>query len=380
MKLLKLVESRVKAGVALPWSVRNSNGLLLLARGHVIQDDEQARHLVERGAYVDAEEARSVLTTTDGKANATAPRSPDLFSSWTALYQRLEAPLRSIDKSPEFPHQIGTLASDTVAMVERDADICIYMIVRQENVQFFNYGFTHSVHSAMAGLLMARRLGWSSSDRLALVSAALTMNVSIVGMQGRVAAQDGPLLASQKVAIQEHTVASCDMLRAAGITDHDWLTAVAQHHEFPDGSGYPAGLTEIAPMALLLRHADTFTAKISPRASRPGITTQEAARELFQEDKGGAMSTALIREFGIHPPGEFVRLKSGELAVVTRRSASVSSPLAASVTDTKGAPTSNTVQRDTGDPRFAIVAPVTDAKANAMMARIPPQRLYGLIR
>lgn len=376
--LLRLAASGVQIGVALPWSVRNASGMLLLARGFVIEEEEQLRQLLERGAYVDAVEAHYVARSEAAKAVAAVPRALGLFEEWSSIYRRLEAPLRNAGTKSQFLPLIETLARDIVTLIERDVDVSIYTFVRQENIQFFNYGFTHSVHTAIAGVLMARRLGWPAARILVLAQAALTMNVAIVGVQGRIATQDVPLRECQKTAIREHPGKSVAMLEQSGVTDPSWLAAVAQHHEHPDGSGYPDGRTEIEPLALMLHFADTFTAKISPRASRPGVSIQQAARELFQEERGGAMSSALIKELGIYPPGDFVQLKSGEFAVVMRRSANAKTPIAASVTDKAGLPVPRTTQRDTADPAFAIVASVTDRKRLAMLIRIPPQRLYGL--
>lgn len=378
MKLLKLVGSQVKVGVNLPWSIRNERGMLLLARGHIIRDEEEMRHLLQRGAYIDDEEPSPILIGSSSKSGSAPLRARGLCSEWAAVYQRLEGPLKDIGNESGFAELIDALAREIVALVERDPDLTIYMIVRQEDLQFFNYGFAHSVHTAATCVLVARRLGWPAEQALVLAKAALTMNVAIVELQGRIATQDTALVDSQRNAIREHTVNSVAMLKEAGVADADWLTAVAQHHERPDGTGYPGGLTDISPMGLTLRHADTYTAKISPRASRPGITPRQAARELFQEDKGGPLSTALIKELGIHPPGEFVKLNSGELAVVMRRSAAAGKPLAASVTDRTGNPVPNTIQRDTANPEFAIISSVTDARQVAMLARVPPQRLYGL--
>jgi hypothetical protein len=39
-------------------------------------------------------------------------------------------------------------------------------------------------------------------------------------------------------------------------------------------------------------------------------------RQLSREDKGGAISTAIIKEFGIYPPGDYVKLASGEQGLV----------------------------------------------------------------
>ena len=56
MKLIPLaqVSSVLRAGVTLPWGVRDSKGTLLLSRGHVLADDRAVEVLLERGMYVDA--------------------------------------------------------------------------------------------------------------------------------------------------------------------------------------------------------------------------------------------------------------------------------------------------------------------------------------
>ena len=43
-----------------------------------------------------------------------------------------------------------------------------------------------------------------------------------------------------------------------------------------------------------------------------------AARRLFAANPGSPMAAALIKEFGLYPPGCFVKLKSGETGVVVR--------------------------------------------------------------
>jgi hypothetical protein len=127
-------------------------------------------------------------------------------------------------------------------------------------------------------------------------------------------------------------------------------------------------------MAVALRVVDVFMAKISPRALRAALSPQEAVRELYREDKGGPISTAIIKEFGIYPPGDFVKLASGELAVVVLRTSNARAPIVAVITNTDGLPITSTVRQDTGQPAFAIVGSVSN---KAMLARLPPERLYG---
>ena len=164
-------------------------------------------------------------------------------------------------------------------------------------------------------------------------------------------------------------------MRAAGVDDPLWLDAVAQHHEKADGSGYPQGLREVGELGAVLRYIDVFLAKMAPRAMRAPLSTQMAARQLFQEEGGGPVSSSIIKEFGIYPPGEFIQLKSGEMAVVVRRSANARAPQAAAITDWNGMPMINTVERDTAKPEFAIVSVVSD---KSLVLHVPPERLYGL--
>lgn len=377
MQLLKLVQSKVQVGVPLPWNVRNSDGNLLLARGHVIQSDEQLETLLDRGAYVDADEVRALAraAAAAGAGLKTSKHPPSLFELWDQTVLRLEGLLKSAGQDSEFPVRLQTLASDIAALVARDADIGIYTTVRQEKNKLFYYGYAHSVHTALLGTLMAQRMGWPEERILTLIQAALTMNIAIVELQGRMAAQDTLVLDRQRAQLAQHPAAAVATLQAAGITNEEWLAAVAEHHERPDGSGYPRKINSVSPMAQALGLADVFLAKITPRVLRAALPTQEAARQLFRENKGSPMAMAIIKEFGIYPPGDFVKLKSGESAVVVRRSANANAPLVASVTDAAGLPIVSTVRRDTAEAAYAITGTIAD---KSMLARMPPERLYGL--
>ena len=316
MKLLALVQTQLRIDAPLPWNVRDASAKLLLAKGQMLAGKAQRDALLERGVYVDAEEALAAAAA----AAAQAQRQPSLFGLWERAIWQLERVLRSVAE-PGFGTRVDEFAGELTGLVDRDPDIAIYRAVRQDQKRFPIYGRTHALHTATLGLLMGRRLGWDDERTRRLVRAALTMNLSILNLQGRLAAQGVPPTESQRAMLREHPRASAQQLRDAGIEDDHWLTMVEQHHERPDGSGYPRRLRTVVDDALALRHADVFTAKISPRANRAALPTQQAARELFADDDGGPLAGALIKEFGIYPPGDFVKLRSGELAVVIRRGA-----------------------------------------------------------
>jgi len=101
------------------------------------------------------------------------------------------------------------------------------------------------------------------------------------------------------------------------VQDALWLNIVQTHHESPDGSGYPAGAAAICDEAQLLRLADVFMAKVSPRAIRAAMAPNTATRQLFQQHGSAPLGIAAIRSIGVYPPGSLVLLKSGEVAVDT---------------------------------------------------------------
>jgi hypothetical protein len=374
MQLLKLVQSKVQLGKPLPWNVRDLNGRLLLSTGHVMTDPLQLAELLERGAFVDADEVRALMGSGAPKRPALAP---SLFDDWKRLQDDLVEFLAHGLERPDFSQHIEGFATRLIGLLDRDPDIAIYIAVRQDEGRMSIYGITHAMHTGLVGVLMARRIGWPPEQVLTLVKAALTMNLAILPLQGVLAAQDFPPLPRQQAEIRKHPEQTVELLKKAGVTDDDWLQAVALHHERPDGSGYPGGVRDITLLAQALRHADVFMAKISPRVIRPALTIQEAARQLFKEDSGGPIAMAVIKEFGIYPPGNFVQLKSGEQGLVMRRGSHANTPLVAVVTDHQGKPMPHTIQRDTALPEFSVTGP---APLNKAVARLPPERIYGFNR
>jgi HD-GYP domain-containing protein (c-di-GMP phosphodiesterase class II) len=379
MKLLRLPRSKVRLGEPLPWNVRDEGARLLLSRGHIVESEEQLDALLTRGAFVDFEEARAVAHLADlaekERTNFSALKRPEnLFSLWDQSTEELHQLMTKLPEMPPSPAQIADFASRLIALVDQDVDMALYHMVRQESAHLYYYGYNHAIHASVLCLLMARRLQWPQARILSLVHAALTMNMPILQLQGVMAEQDEPMRESQKTQIHAHPELAAQWLSEAGVTDDDWLKAIAQHHEHADGNGYPRGRTNPTDLAVALRVADVFMSKISPRKLRAALPIQEAARQLFREDHGGPLSSAVIKEFGLYPPGEVVKLSSGEIGIVMRRTDSVKCPLVAAITDVQGHPTVHTVQRDTSQAPYTIVGPVAD---KTLVARMPPERIYG---
>jgi HD-GYP domain-containing protein (c-di-GMP phosphodiesterase class II) len=255
------------------------------------------------------------------------------------------------------------------ALIERDPDLAIFQVVRQDVRGSALYGVSHSMHTAIAARLAGSRLGWDKAAMSTVFKAALTMNLSMLELQGRLALQPTPLTAHQRETIRLHPTRSVEMLQAAGVNDADWLRAVAEHHESADGKGYPAHLTEVCEMAALIRRADIYTAKLSARATRAPMKAHEAARVMFLQDEGHPMVAALVKEFGIYPPGCCVRLASGEVGLVVKRGPSSNTPVVAVVLNKKGEPMMEPMRRATGTSENAVVDVLNEKSLKVRVSR-----------
>jgi HD-GYP domain-containing protein (c-di-GMP phosphodiesterase class II) len=333
-----------------PYDIYDGTGRLLLARGHRFESQEQLEKLVDRDATVDVREF------SDPSRDISKARPEQLPRYWEESMGAIGRLLRA---SPEgdFTDSLDRASRPLLALIARDPDLAILQAVRYESGgNSAAYASRHAVHAATAACLAATRLGWPADQAQCAMRAALTMNISMADLQNKLVNQASPVTPMQRAEIRSHPERSAAMLEMAGVTDRDWLDAVRQHHEEESGNGYPLGITQISEVAQLVRCADTFTAKLSPRLLRQPLLADKAARMQFQVGKGDVMTSALIKEFGLYPPGSAVRLKSGEVGMVMRRGSATNAPIVAVVTDRTGSPLAEPKLRDTGVAEHAIAA------------------------
>jgi len=349
---LSSVKNRIMLGSPLPFSVRDSTQMLLLARGQVIGDEVQLEELLHRGALVDIEELADAVKKAPKEQQTRRHHSPQ--AEWDQCSTDVQLSLTA--PTAEMAAAIEQCTDRMLTLISQRPDFALSQVVRKAESDDGNYGVQHSIHAATACQAAARQLGWSSNEQRRAFQAGLTMNVSIIGLQARLAIQVSPLTAKQRETINEHPTRSSELLGQSGVTDTDWLAAVAQHHEIPGGSGYPNRLTTVGELAQLLRYADIYTARMSARANRPALSAKLAARELHMMAADSPLAASLIKSFGIFPPGSLVKLASGEFGMVTSNGEKAYHPRVAVLTDAAGTPRQSPLVRDTARHGSAVVA------------------------
>jgi diguanylate cyclase (GGDEF)-like protein len=193
---------------------------------------------------------------------------------------------------PEVTAQLLS-ANDRAAM--RNEGYLSAMLVLAEAVDLRDAG--SAAHSETVGRyaeMIAAELGLDE-DRVERVKlAGVLHDIGKVGVPDTVLQKAGPLDEDEWIEIQKHCELGSRLLSGAGLEDiAGW---VLSHHERPDGTGYPAGLSrsEIPPEARILAVADAYEAMVADRTYRMGIGHDQARAEL--EKGAGTQFDPLVVE------------------------------------------------------------------------------------
>ena len=369
MKLLRLCANQIRLNEPLPWNVRNEPGALLLSKGFLIKEQHQIDTLLERGVYVDQEEFEAHQRNLQAASQAKV----DPFALWAAILKQVGTLLRNHNDNPRFAQDIQKMSGHIQGAMHQDIEAGTFEMIYSDHT---SYAIAHSLQTAFVASLVAERFGWSPSERAVLVNASLTMNIAMLDLQNLLAQQVTPLTPQQKADISAHPSKGREILEQAGVTDQDWLRTVEEHHVTPDGKGLPKDSESLNQLACMIHYSDVYLAKLSPRASRPALASNTAARELYLASGGASnpYTAAIIKEMGIFPPGSFVKLANGDTAIVLRRGESANTPQVQSLVSGDGWVFPEPVFRNTARTEYKVVS--TIPRSNVML-HLDRKRLFG---
>lgn len=148
------------------------------------------------------------------------------------------------------------------------------------------YTRKHSEDVVAYSQLIAERLGIGAAERESLRIAAILHDVGKIGIPDRILRRPSPLSHDDFEMIKKHPAMGAAIIGAVPGTEAS-LPAVLYHHEAWDGSGYPHGLSgEAIPLqARILAVADGYSAMITDRPYRKGMSTDEA-QEILRQGAG----------------------------------------------------------------------------------------------
>jgi hypothetical protein len=386
MKVVPLTSEGLRVGRPLPFSVRDQAGTVLLARGTMIETEKQLQLLRSRPLFIDPVESEAVqrafngqldqLVRNDVSLGRIAQATPDFTRvqaagsragvpervDWPGLQMRLRL-LLADPGGADWVARLRVVRDDILAAVDRHPDRALLRLMHDAAHEYQEYSANHSLLVCVLVSLSAPAVpAWNHEWDDALTLSALTMNVSIAALQDELARQLEKPDAAQRAQLDVHCARSVEILRAAGVDDPDWLQAVRDHHDAPPGP--VAGRTTGELLARLVRRADRYAARLSPRKSRPASSATAAAQAAFFDEGGhhDEAGQALVKTMGLYPPGSWVQLQCGEVAMVLRRAGIGRTPVVASLVTKTGMPFAVPALRNTTLPSFEVTGSVAPAK------------------
>ena len=262
----------------------------------------------------------------------------DLLSLWSDLEAGLGMLLGSPKFVEEFELRVGQYDRWMQQLLKRDPDIGLYLLFQLATNSPVGYSASHALVSAVLCHLLAVDLKLTPAERTSLIGAALTMNIAMTQLQDELAGQADRPNVKQLDQIRSHSAKGSLMLANLGIDNELWLNVVSLHHDERTDQGDLHTVLPNFRLARILRIVDRYAAMISPRHSRTGRSTADSIRSILGTNKDTIddVGHALIRVVGLYPPGTYVRLENGAIAVVMRRSGVSNLPHVAIVIDAAG--------------------------------------------
>jgi putative nucleotidyltransferase with HDIG domain len=184
-----------------------------------------------------------------------------------------------------------------------------------------NYTFTHMVNVAILAMAQARTLGVDGPLLRELGLAALMHDIGKVRTPEEILKKPEKLTDEEFAIMRRHPIDGAAILRRTADIPPLAPAVAFEHHLRLDGTGYPVGVSR-TPLNLgtqLATIADVYDAMRSQRRYQQAFPSERIMAVLEAEDHA-RFDRHLVRRFvqllGIYPPGNLVKLNTGDIAVV----------------------------------------------------------------
>lgn len=276
-----------------------------------------------------------------------------LFKELECCYRLLSKALTTDEVTESFSSIIMQIAERLRAVARNRFDLA-YAYLSWHTIE--DYPVMHHLIVALTIARVGEESGeFSDAELNSCLGAALTMNISMLTLQSQLRLQTDPLTKEQRESIRKHPEQGASRLRLMGVTDERWLDMVMNHHELPNGQGYPKQIKMTDKTTLLLGICDSFNARIAQRDYRDNFTAEEAIKELFAKADPAMcdLVAVLLEELGIYPAGSLLQLQGNQIGCSLIRGQSTTSPIVLVFRNSDQSPDS-TMLVDTSRREYAV--------------------------
>ncbi|MHA6252967.1 HD-GYP domain-containing protein [Oceanobacillus sp. CAU 1775] len=179
------------------------------------------------------------------------------------------------------------------------------------------YIYHHAVSVSVIAAFIAKELGFSKGEALQVGLAGILCDAGMTRVDEEIIKKGGPLTEKQQQDIRNHPIYSFRMVENLPAISPSVKTAVLQHHERMDGSGYPGGKSgdEIHIFARILAISDTYDAMASERLYKNRQPVYKVLSEIEKEQYiafDSKIVQVFIKSLSIRSLGKRVELSDGK--------------------------------------------------------------------
>lgn len=321
----------------------------------------------ERAASQDPSTLHNASDLPSPDAVSVAPlESQQLYSELLAASQRLVD--RVHRHQPVTLGDVPSLVERLIAMLRSDDGELMRLSVAEESAYSLA---SHLVNVTVLAVRVGLEYGLQASPLTELGIAALLHDLGMARIAD-VVHVPAALDQLQMEVVRQHPLLGQQLLDGCGEVTPAIRELVSQEHEREDGSGYPNRLRgqAIQASAQVLGLADVYEALTHDRPHRCRLIPSEAVRMVVDSQRAAfrhEFLRAFLRAVPIFPVGSWVKLKTGELARVSRvRGTTPLTPIVEVVVDSFGLPCAKPQTHDLAKEPLAraivegILAPAVD--------------------
>jgi putative nucleotidyltransferase with HDIG domain len=222
-----------------------------------------------------------------------------------------------IEGMPDAPAALQTVEGLAEAVTQNRTALMALTAMRS----YDNYTFTHMVNVSILAMAQARALGIDGRLLREFGMSALMHDIGKVRTPKEILNKPDKLTDDEFVIMRRHVVDGAEILRRTPEMPILAPVVAFEHHLRLDGSGYPFTVQRAALNlgSMLCAIADVYDAMRSQRIYQQAHPT-DRIMAVLKRNEGAQLDQHLVRRFvqllGIYPPGNLVRLSTGEIAVV----------------------------------------------------------------
>ncbi len=225
--------------------------------------------------------------------------------------------LRLIGPDPaEAARAVTALSEDILGWLPERGDVALRLLGAGSGEQPSG----HEISVAALSLMLGRDCGMPGASLKQLVQAALLHDAGKQRVPSFLHEDHGRLTEFERQSFRQHVEFGIEMARRMEMP-REVVDAIAQHHEYADGSGFPLrlDLDAISPIGRVLSLCNRYHNLVCPLHAEAGLTPHRALQRLFREERELFDPTLLarfVKLLGVYPPGTLVELTDHRMAIV----------------------------------------------------------------